>query len=155
MAKGLSPNPIYLYKRGSFFQSANQVGKFSPKMDHQTTEAETLNQMIKLRTSSPKEAEQCKFVMARRRATTTGMPGKRFSLAGGQSDYAANNNIDTKSTANEIAFQKGKSEVQKTSPALLLKSRTLVKPNAGQVNQKRKNTSVEDISQRTSDLGHL
>ena len=49
--------------------------------------------------------------MARRRATTTGMPGKRFSLAGGQSgidsefnrDYA-NNTIDTKSTAGDIAF---------------------------------------------------
>ena len=48
--------------------------------------------------------------MARRRATTTGVPGKRFSLADGQSgveselkrDY--NNTIDTKSTAGDIAF---------------------------------------------------
>ena len=66
--------------------------------------------MIKRGTSSPKKADQCKFVMARRRATTTGVPGKRFSLAGGQSgveselkrDY--NNTIDTKSTAGDIAF---------------------------------------------------
>ena len=76
--------------------------------------------------------------MARRRATTTGMPGKRFSLAGGQSDYAANNKIDTKSTGGDIAFVKSKSN-QTTSPTLLFKSRTLVKPSGVLVNQNKKN----------------
>ena len=49
--------------------------------------------------------------VARRRATTTGVPGKRFSLAGGKEgiesdlnrDYT-NNAIDTNSTAGDIAF---------------------------------------------------
>lgn len=83
--------------------------------------------------------------MARRRATTTGVPGKRFSLAGGQSgiesefsrDYT-NNKIDTKSTAGDIAFVKSKSN-QTTSPTLLFKSRTLVKPSGVLVNQNKKN----------------